>query len=97
MSYSRFSGNQEEIMEAFLRYKQVKKSELSGYPDDLKSLIRKKMISCKKDICSITERGKSAIVQQKRTGEYWVAPLKPKKFEPYGKAKISRELAGYIK
>lgn len=97
MGYSRFSGDQEEIMEGFLHNKKVKKSELSGYPDDLKSLLRKKMIACDKKACSITERGKSAIKQQIKTGEYWVAPLKPKKFEPYGKAKISKELVGYIK
>ena len=97
MGYSRFSGNQEEIMDGFLKSKKVKKSELSGYEDDVKSLIRKKMIACDKKTCSITDRGKSAITQQTRTGEYWVAPLRPKKFEPYGKAKISRELVGYIK
>jgi len=97
MGYSRFSGNQEELMEGFLKYEKVKKSDLSGYEDDVKSLIRKKMIACDKKFCSITERGKSAIKQQIKLGEYWVAPLRPKKFEPYGKAKISRELVGYIK
>ncbi len=97
MGYSRFSGNQEEIMEGFLKHKKVKKSELSGYPDDFRSLLRKKMIACGKEKCSITDRGKSAIKQQIRNGEYWVAPLKPKEFRPYGKAKISRELAGYVK
>ena len=97
MGYSRFSGNQEEIMEGFLKYKKVKKSELSGYEDDVKSLIRKKMIACDKEACTITDRGRSAINQQIKLGEYWVAPLRPRKFEPYGKAKISRELVGYIK
>ena len=98
MGYSMFSGNQEEVMEAFLKFKKIDRNEISeAYPEDIKSLIRKKMIACDKKTCSITKRGKSAITQQTRTGEYWVAPLRPKKFEPYGKAKISRELVGYIK
>ena len=97
MGYSRFGGNQEEIMEGFLKSKKVKKSELSGYEDDVKSLIRKKMIACDKEVCTITDRGRNAIKQQIKLGEYWVSPLKSKPFEPYGKAKISRELVGYIK
>ena len=98
MGYSRFDGNQEEVMESFLKHKKIDRNEISDdYPEDIKSLLRKKMIACDKKNCSITERGKGAIKQQIRTGEYWVAPLKPKKFEPYGKAKISRELVGYIK
>ncbi|MBN1682823.1 hypothetical protein JW865_04650 [Candidatus Bathyarchaeota archaeon] len=32
-----------------------------------------------------------------KSGEYWVAPLKPKKFNPYKKLKISKELRGYIR
>lgn len=97
MGYVHFDKYQEELMEGFLLYKKVKKSEFSGYPEQIKSLIRKKMIVCNKDSCSITERGKSAITQQKRTGEYWVSSLKPREFKPYGSMKISRELAGYIK
>jgi hypothetical protein len=97
MGYSHFSGNQEDLMQGFLHYKKVKKSELTGYPDDVKSLIRKKMIVCDKDSCSITERGKNAITQQTKTGEYWVGSLKPYKFKPQGSIKISRELVGYIK
>lgn len=97
MGYAHFDKHQEELMEGFLLYKQVEKSELKGYPDDIKSLLRKKMIACDKDFCSITERGKNAITQQKRTGEYWVSSLKPYEFKPYGSMKISRELVGYIK
>jgi len=98
MGYSMFSANQEEVMEAFLKFKKIDRNEISeAYPDDIKSLIRKKMIACDKKTCTITDRGRSAIKQQTNLGEYWVSPLKPKKFEPYGKAKISRELVGYIK
>jgi hypothetical protein len=97
MGYSHFSGNQEDLMQAFLHFKKVNKSEIGGYPDDVKSLLRKKMIACDKKQCWITERGKNAIIQQSKTGEYWVAPLHPKPFKPYGSMKISKELIGYIK
>jgi len=98
MGYSRFRGNQEEVMEAFLKFKKIDRNEISeAYPEDIKSLLRKKMIACDKKNCSITERGKSAITQQIKLGGYWVSPLKPKPFNPYGSGKISKELVGYIK
>jgi len=98
MGYSRFRGNQEEVMEAFLKFKKIDRNEISeAYPEDIKSLLRKKMIACDKKTCTITDRGRSAIKQQTKLGEYWVSPLKPKPFNPYGSGKISKELAGYIK
>lgn len=99
MGYSRFDKNEEYIMEGMLNLKTLKKDskEVSDYRPMIKSLLRKKMIKSERGHYKITDRGRSAITQQIRSGEYWVSPLKPKKWEPYGKLKISKELKGYVK
>lgn len=96
MSYARFDGNESDVMETFLRHNIVPNDIKRDYPYQINALLRKKMIKKHQKRYIITERGKSAITQQIRTGEYWVAPLKPKKFNPYGTAKISKELVGYV-
>ena len=85
--YSRFSGNEEDVMEVFLKEQRItnemindENKGLGSYPIVLKDLIRKKMIMKEKGHVKITERGLSAIKQQIRSGEFWVAPLRPKRF-----------------
>jgi hypothetical protein len=98
MGYSRFDGNEEDVMGAMLRFRQIPRGEMmENYPYQMKSLLRKKMIAVNGNFYVITPRGKSAITQQARTGEYWVAPLNPKPFSFGGTGKISRSLAGYVK
>ncbi len=97
MGYSRFDDNEESIMESLLKRKSFLKIDVADYKPSINSLLRRKMIKSVGDKYIITERGKSAITQQIRTGEYWVAPLKPKQWNPYGKGKISKELRGYVK
>ena len=76
MGYARFSANEEEVMDAFMRYKSIQKKKIRGdYPHQIKSLLRKKMIKPQGKTYMITERGKNAITQHHRGGEYWVAPL----------------------
>jgi hypothetical protein len=97
MGYSRFDGNELDVMEALLKREFALKTEVVDYKATIKSLLRKKMIKSISNKYIITERGKSATTQQIRKGEYWVAPLKPTKWNPYGKAKISKELRGYMR
>ena len=98
MGYKKFDGNEEDIMRVMQREKKVKKDALiKDYPQHIKSLLRKKMIKSIGEFYIITDRGNSAITQQLRDGEYWVSPLKPKQWNPYGKVRISRELRDYIK
>jgi hypothetical protein len=96
MGYSHFDGNEEDIMESMLKHTKIPKSELSGYKEYTKGLLRKKMIASIGNNYIITDRGSNAIRQQIKTGEYWVAPLHPRKFNPYPRARISRSLAGYV-
>ncbi len=97
MGYSSFNGNEMDIMEGLFKRKSVSKTEVSDYKPSIKSLLRKKMIKSVGNKYIISQRGISATTQQIRTGEYWVAPLKQKVWSPYGKAKISKELRGYVR
>jgi hypothetical protein len=97
MGYSIFDGNEMDIMEALLKRKYGLKTDVVDYKSSIKALLRKKMIKSMSNKYAIIERGKSVTTQQIRTGEYWVAPLKPKQWSPYGKAKISKELRGYVR
>ena len=78
MGYSRFDGNQEELMESFEKHKKIRKKgeTAKAYPHQIKSLLRKKMISSSGGYYVITARGKSAINQQIRKGEYWLSPIR---------------------
>jgi hypothetical protein len=96
MGYSHFDDDEEIIMTALLR-ENVRRDDVKGYPLHIKSLLRKKMIMRHSNYYVITDRGRNAIIQQKRSGEYWVSPLHPKKFNPYGTLKISRELSNYVR
>lgn len=97
MGYSRFDGNEMDLMEALVKRKSVLKTETIDYKPSIKSLLRKKMIKSVGKKYVITERGKSATTQQIRTGEYWIAPLKPKAWNPNKPARVSKELRGYVR
>ena len=76
MGWGRFPKKQEELMESFLKGKTIHKKEVSGYPHQIKSLLRKGMIKKHlKNYYKLTNRGKSAISQQIKVDRYWVAPL----------------------
>jgi hypothetical protein len=97
MGYSRFDGNEMDLMEALLKRKSVLKTEVADYKPSIKSLLRKKMIKSVGNKYVITKRGNSATTQQIKTGEYWVAPLKPKAWNPNKPARVSKELRGYVR
>ena len=97
MGYSRLDGDEETILEMLLK-KPIDKIIRTDYPYQVKSLLRKKMIQPKGKTYIITARGKSAVNQQIKLGEYWLSPLKPKKYNPNGGSlKIPRSLAGYVR
>ncbi len=105
MGYSHFDGNEQDVMEVFL--KQIKlrenvpieKESIDSYAEILNSLLRRKMIQKVSGGYAITERGRSAITQQIRSGEYWVSPLKSKPFKFDGSARIRvpEGYGGYFK
>jgi hypothetical protein len=102
-SFQRFDGNEEEIMEVFIKQKidyktDLGKETIDGYSGVIKSLLRRKFIQKIGDIYSITDRGRSAITQQIKTGDFYVAPLNIRPFNPNKSAKIRvpKEYGGYF-
>ena len=76
MGYGRFSKKEEEIMESFLKHGSIPAKDIEkDYPEQVKSLKRRWFIKKVKNKYIITSRGTNAIIQQIRTGRYWVAPL----------------------
>ena len=75
---AKLQENDEEVLEAYFKRKCISKSDLKDlqrdYPHNVKGLKRKKFID-KAGRC-ITDRGRSAFLQHRKTGSYWVAPLK---------------------
>lgn len=97
MGYSKFSVNEEDAMDAFMKEKKIlKKLVMEDNPKMAESLLRRKMIAVDGEYYVITSRGESAITQQLRSGEYWVAPLKSKPFNMNPVARMSRETARYV-
>lgn len=72
-----FTANEEEVMESFLKYGCIPKSDagVSDYKGIILKLLRNEFIWNNGDRYCITERGKSAITQQIRSGHYWVISL----------------------
>ena len=98
MGYSHFDDNEQDIMRIALK-EPILKDIRKDYPFHIDSLIRKKMLVKDNGFYIITERGKNAITQQLRSGEYWLSPLKPKKFNLFPKAKIKlpKEYKTYLR
>ncbi len=76
MGYGRFTKKEEELMEVFYNHRYLPLSIEKDYPHQIKSLRRRWFIKKVKDKYVITRRGESAIIQQIKTGSFWVAPLK---------------------
>lgn len=79
MGWNVFGDNEEEVMDSFVKHKIISKDINEAYPYQIKSLLRKKLISkLPNGNYVVTKRGINAFNAFSKTGHYYLFPVRGK-------------------